>query len=183
MAEAYGENHTEYSCIGGRWRGDAKLSVGREYFLFPHRDLARYHSGGGHTLHAWRLYSVSGEEPGVRLAESQCQSLEVDVTQVPGKSATADDPSWGGAHHGAGLCPDHRYSGPVSLRPADRQLSGTDSLRGVQRRSLATGTHYQARQCADAVLAGGGGTDSSALRAEVATALLSSGAASRTCDR
>jgi transposase len=79
------------------------------------------------------------------------------------RSTTTDDSSWGRAHHSAGLCPNHRHSGTVSLRPADRQLSGTDSLRGVQRRSLAAGTHYQARQCADAVLAGGGGTDSGAL--------------------
>jgi transposase len=32
----------------------------------------------------------------------------------------------------------------------------TDSLRGVQRRSLAAGAHQQARECADALLAGGG---------------------------
>jgi len=52
------------------------------------------------------------------------------------------------------LCPNHWHSGTVSLRPADRKLSGADSLRGVQRRSPAAGTHHQARECADAFLAG-----------------------------
>ena len=60
------------------------------------------------------------------------------------RGAAADDPSWRGIHHGAGLRAHHRNSGSVLLRQTDWQLCRTHPLRGLQWRSAATGTHQQA---------------------------------------
>src|SRR6516162_1336427 len=49
------------------------------------------------------------------------------------RCATFDDSSWSGSDHGPGLCVDHRISGALWLRQADRQLPGADPVRGLQR--------------------------------------------------
>src|SRR2546429_4586314 len=64
-------------------------------------------------------------------------------TLFPYTTLFRSDPSRRGTDHGASLCPNHWHSETVSLRSADRKLSGADSLRGVQRRSPAAGTHHQ----------------------------------------
>ena len=79
------------------------------------------------------------------------------------RSAAADDAPWRGSTDGTGLRADHRNSGAVSVRQADRQLCGTDSFGGLQCRPSTAGTHQQARQLSAAFLAGRGSTSSGAL--------------------
>ena len=55
------------------------------------------------------------------------------------------------------------------LRQTDRQLYRADSLRRLQRRSSAAGTHQQARQLAVALLVGGSSPSRRALRRGLAT--------------
>ena len=52
-------------------------------------------------------------------------------SQEVARGAAADDASWRGPADGAGLRADHRDSGTVSVRQADRQLCRTDPVRGL----------------------------------------------------
>jgi hypothetical protein len=54
-------------------------------------------------------------------------------------SATLDDASWGRSSDGVGLRADHRESGSVSVWQADRELSGTSAVGGVERESATAG--------------------------------------------
>ena len=56
-----------------------------------------------------------------------------------------------------GLRADHRKCGTVPVWQADRQLSGSGAVGGVERRSETAGTYQQARQRTAAFPAGGSG--------------------------
>jgi len=45
----------------------------------------------------------------------------------------------------------HRNRGAVSVRPADRQASGTGPVRGVERESTTAGAYHEARQLSTAI--------------------------------
>ena len=79
------------------------------------------------------------------------------------RGAAADDPSWRRTSDGTRLRVDHRNSGAVSVRQADRQLCRTDSFGGLQCRPSTAGTHQQARQLVAAFLAGRSSTSRGAL--------------------
>src|ERR1700676_3295405 len=68
----------------------------------------------------------------------------------------------GGFADGVGFRPDHWESGTVSVWQADRELSGTGTVGGFQRRSAPAGTYQQARQRAAAFPAGGSGASDGA---------------------
>jgi len=61
----------------------------------------------------------------------------------------------------AGFRPDYWTTPAFSLWETDWKLSGTDSLRRLQRWQTAAGSYQQARQLAHAFLAGGGGSNRS----------------------
>ena len=94
--------------------------------------------------------------------------------------ATFDDSSWGGSDHRPGVCVDHRISGALWLRQADRQLPGADPVRGFQRGPAAAGSHQQAGQHTAAFLAGGGGASRRPWRCRLATSVSAPGDATRT---
>src|SRR6516162_11024643 len=50
------------------------------------------------------------------------------ASRAVSRCATFDDSSWGGSDHGPGLCVDHRITGALWLRQADRQLPGADPV-------------------------------------------------------
>ncbi len=76
-------------------------------------------------------------------------------SQETARGAAVDDPSWRGTTYWADLPSGHRGAGAVSLWQADRQLSRTYPVRGLQRRPATAGTYQQARQPSTALLAGG----------------------------
>ena len=68
-----------------------------------------------------------------------------------------DDPSRSGSADGTGLRADHRESGSVSVWQADRELSGTGAVGGLEWESATAGTYHQTRELSVALLAGGSG--------------------------
>src|ERR1039458_10093120 len=96
--------------------------------------------------------------------------------------AALEDASRGRFADGAGLRADHRASGTVSVWQADRELSGTGTVRGVQRRSATAGTHQQARQHAAAFPAGGSGASDGAQPSGMAEQVFSPGHGTRAED-
>ena len=73
------------------------------------------------------------------------QAIEQEAERMPEVKLLMTHPGVG-ADYGAGFRVGHRYSRTVSLRQASGQLSGTDSLRGVQFGALATRSHHKTRQ-------------------------------------
>ena len=72
-------------------------------------------------------------------------AIEQEAEQMPEVKLLMTHPGVG-ADYGAGFRVGHRYSRTVSLRQASGQLSGTDSLRELQHRSLAMRSHHKTRQ-------------------------------------
>ena len=68
------------------------------------------------------------------------------------RGAAVADASWGGRTDGVGLRVDHRPSGSVSVWQADRELSETGAVGGVQRRAATAGTHHETGQLSVALL-------------------------------
>src|SRR5207244_3516937 len=99
------------------------------------------------------------------------------------RGATADDASWGWPDHGTGLCPDSWGSGALSMWQASRQLSGTDSVRGIDWRPATPRAHQQARQHTLAFLADRVGSRRRTLRSRLAASVPAPGNASWPSDR
>jgi hypothetical protein len=78
-----------------------------------------------------------------------------DGGRASSPSRAVDGSERRGADHGPGLRADGRSGGALSQQPEVGQLSGTESRRELQRRSPAAGSHSQARQPNDALVAGG----------------------------
>jgi Transposase len=96
--------------------------------------------------------------------------------------ATFADASRSRFADGAGFRADHRESGTVSVWQADRELSGTGAVGGVEWRSATAGTHQQARQHAAAFPAGGSGASDGAQPSGMAEQVFSPGDATRAED-
>ena len=78
-----------------------------------------------------------------------------------------------------GVRVDHRQSGSVSVWQADRELSGTGAVGGLQRTAATAGTHHQTRQLAVALLAGGSGASYGTQRPGMAQQVFPPGHAAR----
>jgi len=52
------------------------------------------------------------------------------------------DASWSGCTDGLSLRIDHRKGGAISMREADRKLSGISALGGLKRKSATTGPYH-----------------------------------------
>ena len=68
-----------------------------------------------------------------------------------------DDPSRSGSADRTGLRVDHRESGSVSVWQADRELSGTGTVGGLERESATTGAYHQTGEFDVALFDGGSG--------------------------
>src|SRR5260370_24398068 len=73
-----------------------------------------------------------------------------------------DDPSWSRCADRTGFRVDHRESGSVSVWQADRELSGTGAIGGLERESATTGAYHQTGEFDIALLDGGSGSGHSA---------------------
>jgi hypothetical protein len=85
------------------------------------------------------------------------QAIEQEAEKLPRSTALADAP-WSGRTDRVVLRAEHRPSRSVSVWQADRELSGTGAVGGLQRTAATTGTHHQTRQFSVALLAGRSGT-------------------------
>src|SRR6266478_2202673 len=83
-------------------------------------------------------------------------------------STSPADPSRSRTADGTGFCADHRTSGSVPVRQADRELSGTGAAGGLERESATAGPYHQTRQLSVALLAGGSGPGDGAQRSRMA---------------
>ena len=91
------------------------------------------------------------------------QAIEQEVEKCPEAQRLQTHPG-GGCTDGAGLRADHRESGAVSVWQADRELSGTGAVGGVQRAAATAGAHHETRQLSVAFPAGGSGASHGAQR-------------------
>src|SRR4029450_1504914 len=73
------------------------------------------------------------------------------------RGAALDDASWGGRTDGISLRADHRKGRALSMWQTDRQLSGTGTPGGLERRTETAGAYHEARQCSAALLVSGSG--------------------------
>src|SRR6266536_1263142 len=73
-----------------------------------------------------------------------------------------DDPSWSRSADRPAFRVDHRESGSVSVWQADRELSGTGAVGGLERESATTGAYHQTGEFDIALLDGGSGSGHSA---------------------
>ena len=89
------------------------------------------------------------------------QAIEQEVEKCPEARALAD-PSRSGSADGTGVRADHRESGSVSVWEADRELSGTGAVGGLERESATAGTYHETRELSIAFPAGGSGASHSA---------------------
>ncbi len=80
------------------------------------------------------------------------------------RGAAVEDPSRGGCTDGVGFRTDHRESGAVSVWQADRELSGTGAVGGVQRTAETARTYHETGQLSVAFPAGGSGASHGAQR-------------------
>ena len=99
------------------------------------------------------------------------------------RGAAVDDASRGRSSDRAGLRADHGEGGAVSVWQADRELSGTGAVGGVQRGSATAGTYHETRQLSVALLAGGSGASHGAQRPGMAQQVFPPGDAAGTEDR
>jgi len=84
------------------------------------------------------------------------QTIEQEVEKCPEAQRLMTHPGVGPLTR-TGLRADHRDSGAVSVRQADRKLSGSGAIGGVERESTTAGTHHETRQRAAALPVGGSG--------------------------
>src|SRR5258707_653399 len=106
-----------------------------------------------------RSAGVAGStEPDDRRTESGDRARSGEVSCGP----ALDDPSRSGCADGTGVRADHRESGSVSVWQADRELSGTGAVGGLERESAATGTYHETRELTITFPAGGSGASDGA---------------------
>src|ERR1700741_4636030 len=84
------------------------------------------------------------------------QVIEQEVEKCPEARRLADA-SWSGCTDGFSLRLNHRKDGAISVREADRGISGVSALGGLKRQSATTGPYHKAREFDVAFLAGGSG--------------------------
>src|SRR6266576_1517469 len=108
-----------------------------------------------------------------RIAELT-QAVEQEAEQCPEARRLRTHPG-GWFSDGAGIRTEHRESGTVSVWQADRELSGTGAVGGVQRAAATAGTHHETGQLAVAFPAGGGGASHGAERPGMAQPVFSPG--------
>jgi transposase len=94
-------------------------------------------------------------------------AIEQEVEKLSGGTAFADPPGSGCAD-GVGVRADHRASGTVSVRQADRVLSGAGAVGRFEWAAAPTGAHHETRQLAAAFSAGRSGAGDGAKRARMA---------------
>src|ERR1700704_1938975 len=78
------------------------------------------------------------------------------------RGAAIANASRGGATDGVGLRVDHRESGSVSVWQADRELSGTGAVGGIEWESATAGPYHETRQHTAAFPASGSGASDGA---------------------
>ncbi len=78
------------------------------------------------------------------------------------RGAAIANASRGGATDGVGLRVDHRESGSVSVWQADRELSGTGAVGGIEWESATAGPYHETRQLTAALLISGSGASDGA---------------------
>jgi hypothetical protein len=98
--------------------------------------------------------------------------------EVSRSTALADAPR-SGCTDRVVLCADHRPSRSVSVWQADRELSGTGAVGGLQRTAATAGPHHQTRQLSIALLTGGSGASHGTQRPGMAQSVLPPGHAAR----
>src|SRR5713226_6011758 len=95
------------------------------------------------------------------------------------------DPSWSRSADRTGFRVDHRERGSVSVWQADRKLSGTGAVRGLEWESATTGAYHQAGELDVALLVGGScpsyGTQHSGMAQQVFPPDAASGPEDRQC--
>ena len=106
-----------------------------------------------------RSAGVAGStEPDDRRADAGDRAGSGEVS----RGAALEDASRSGFADGVGLRADHRESGSVSVWQADRELSGTGAVGGVERESATAGTYHETRQLSVTFPAGGSGASDGA---------------------
>ena len=109
------------------------------------------------------------------------QAIDQEVEKCPAAQRLQTHPGVGAL---TGLARfDHRQGGTVSVWQADRELSGTGAVGGLQWQSTTAGAYHQTRQLAVALLAGGGGAGDGTQRPEMAQPVFPPGDAPGTEDR
>jgi len=79
-------------------------------------------------------------------AIAELDGAVLEGSPAPRRCRSADDPSGHRAGHLVGLRARHRSGNSFSWQQEDRELFGTESERGIQRRAAAAGSHQQAGQ-------------------------------------
>ena len=109
-----------------------------------------WREAGREQLEAFRVSSVG--EPATARSAGVAGSTEPDDRGADAgdragsgevsRGAALDDASRGGCADGIGLRADHRESGAVSVWQADRELSGTGAVGGLERESATAGAYH-----------------------------------------
>src|SRR5258708_35949200 len=96
---------------------------------------------------------VGPTEPNDRRTQSGDRARSGEVSCGP----ALDDPSRSGSADGTGVRADHRESGSVSVWQADRELSGTGAVGGLERESATAWTYHETSELSLAFLVSGSG--------------------------
>ena len=99
------------------------------------------------------------------------------------RGSALDEPSRSGSADRTGFCVDHRESGSVSVRQADRELSGTGAVGGLKWDPATAGTYHQTGEFDVALLVGGSGPGHGAQPSAMAQQVFPPDDAARTKDR
>ena len=99
------------------------------------------------------------------------------------RSKSSAHTSWRWSVNRPRLRIDHRESSAISMRQAGGSVFGVSALRGFQWRTPSARTYHQARELADALLAGGVGSDGGTKYSAMAKPVHPSGDAAGTKDR
>src|SRR4029077_14516666 len=106
-----------------------------------------------------RSAGVAGPtEPNDRRTESGDRARSGEVSRGP----ALDDPSRSGSADRTGVRADYRESGSVSVWEADRELSGTGAVGGLEWESTTTGAYHKTRELSITFPAGGSGASACA---------------------
>jgi len=145
---------------------------------------------GRKQLEAYRLapWASRRREDLLKLLDELNPTIAELTSHRPGsgeicRSRPSDDTSWGWPVNRPGLRIDHRKSGAISVRQADRCLLGVSAPRRLERRTASAGTYHQTRQLDAALLIGGVGPGGGAKYSALAEPVLSPGDATGTKDR
>src|SRR6266852_5866393 len=96
---------------------------------------------------------------------------------------TPADPSWSRTADGTGVRADHRESRSVPVWEANRELSGTGAVGGLERESATAGTYHETRELSITVPAGRSGASNGAQPSGMAQQVYSPDDAARTENR